>query len=91
MVTQLTNKIADIQLKKDLLSFHFIKAPDTQLKMDLLSHLQRYPRAKFSPGAMSHAVSGVRKVDLQEALEGLVTDEFVEKHVQHGQLFYCLR
>lgn len=93
MVTQTARfipSITDIQFKKDLLSLHFIKTPDTKLKTDLLSHLKRYPRAKFTSGAISHAVNGVRKVDLEEALECLVKDEYVEKHVQYGQLYYCL-
>jgi len=67
-------------------------AADTQLKKDLLLFFQnRHPYAKCSVGVISRAVSGVKKVDLKEALEGLVTDELIEKHTnQQGQLFYCL-
>jgi len=92
MVTQLINKTADIQLKKDLLSLHFVnRAADTKIKKDLLSHLNRHPHAKFSAGAIPHAVSRVRKVDLEKALEDLVTDNLIEKHTnQQGQLLYCL-
>lgn len=96
MVTQQINRTANIQLNKDLLSLHFISkaTTDTQLtklKKDLLSHLNRHPRAKFSAGAIPRDVSRVRKVDLVEALEGLVTDELIEKHTnQQGQPLYCL-
>lgn len=67
-------------------------AADTQLKMKLLFFFQnRHPYAKCSLGVISRAVSRVRKVDLEEALEGLVMDEIIEKHTnQQGQLFYCL-
>ena len=89
------NRTVDIQLKRDLISLHLSKTTaDTQLtklKKDLLSHLNRHPRAKFSAGAIPHAVSRVRKVDVEQALEGLVTDDLIEKHTnQQGQLFYCL-
>jgi len=96
MVTQMINKTADTQFKKDLLSLQFINraatgTQQTKLKKDLLSHLNRHPHAKFTAGAIPHNISRVRKVDLDEALEGLVTDELIERHTnQQGQLFYCL-
>lgn len=75
MITRYTNNAADARLKKDLLLFF----------------QNRHPYAKCSAGVISYAVSRVKKVDLKEALEGLVTDEIIEKHTnRQGQLFYCL-
>ena len=75
MITRSAKNAADIQLKKDLLLF--------------FQH--RHPYAKCSAGVISRAASRVKRVDLKEALEGLVTDELIEKHTnQQGQLFYCL-
>ena len=66
------------------------KHANTQLKTDLLFFWNRYPYAKFTAGVIAHAVSCVRKADVEEALENLATDELIEKHTQQGQLFYCL-
>jgi len=99
MVMEYINRKADLELKRDLLSLQSINKATadshlTKLKKDLLSHLHRYPRAKFSAGAIPHNVSParhIRKVDIEKALEGLVRDKLIEKHIsQQGQLFYCL-
>ena len=66
------------------------KYADTRLKTDLLFFWNRYPYAKFTAGVIAHAVSCVRKADVEEALEGLAIDDLIEKHTQQGQLFYCL-
>ena len=67
-------------------------AADTRLKKDLIFFFQnRHPYAKCSAGAISYAVSRVKRVDLEEALEDLIADELIEKHTnRHGQLYYCL-
>lgn len=75
MIARSTNKDADTQLKKDLLLFF----------------QNRHPYAKCSPGVISYAVSRIKKIDLEEALEGLIADELIEKHTnRYGQLYYCL-
>jgi hypothetical protein len=66
------------------------KHVDTQLKFDLLLFWNRYPYTKFTSGVIAHSVRCVRKADVEEALDGFVTDEFVEKHVYYGQHFYKL-
>jgi hypothetical protein len=63
---------------------------DTQLKTDLLFFWNRYPYANFTAGVIARAVNCVRKADVEEALEVLVTDELIEKHTHQGQPFYCL-
>lgn len=62
----------------------------TQLKSDLLYFWSRYPNAKFTLGVIAGALDRARKVDVEEALDALVTAEITEKHTQRGLPFYCL-
>ena len=67
------------------------KHADTQLKTDLLFFWSRYPNAKFTLGAIARGpVDCTRKADMEEALESFAKDQFIEKHVQQGVLFYSL-
>lgn len=63
---------------------------DTQLKMDILFFWNKHPNAKFSLGAIARSLDCARRVDIEEALEALVSAEFLEKHMQQGLPFYCL-
>ena len=63
---------------------------DTQLKMDILFFWNKHPNAKFSLGAIARTLDCARRVDIEEALEALVSAEFLDKHTQQGLPFYCL-
>ena len=69
MVTRSATSIADTQLKKNLLFFF----------------QNRQPRAWHSTGYISYVINRVKELDLVEALEDFVTDEFAEKYTnRHG-------
>ena len=77
MVTQFINK-------------HASNHTGTRLKSDLLFFWSRYPHAKFTSGVIAGALDCARKVDVEEALNALVTAEITEKHTKQGLPFYCL-
>lgn len=69
---------------------HVNNHASTQLKTDLLHFWSKYPHAKFTSGVIAGVLDRARKVDVEEALDALVTAEITEKHTQRGLPFYCL-
>lgn len=66
------------------------KYANTWLKLDLLYFWSKYPDAKFTAGIITRALNCRRRVDVEEALDYLVKESLVNKHVNKGLPFYCL-
>jgi hypothetical protein len=60
------------------------------LKLDLLYFWSRYPYAKFTAGIITQALGSNRRIDVEEALDSMVKENLVDKHVDKGLPFYCL-
>lgn len=80
---------ADVESKNRVLEFAR-KHANTWLKLDLLYFWSRYPYAKFTVGIIARALGCERRVDVEEALDFLVKENLVDKHMDKGLPFYCL-
>ena len=63
---------------------------DSSLERDLLLFWSWHPHTNFTARTIAHAVKFPTEVDIEEALECLVKDELLEKHICQGLDFYCL-
>ncbi|MFC1924707.1 hypothetical protein ACFLXA_05035 [Chloroflexota bacterium] len=79
-----------IEMVNQFINKHASNHTGTRLKSDLLFFWSRYPHAKFTSGVIAGALDCSRKVDVEEALNALVTAEITEKHTKQGLPFYCL-